>query len=294
MGNAVFNRERALKTVKNVVYYRSNERIFTMSDTLPFREIEAVVREAAGMIRAATVRPSDIHAKDGPANYVTEYDTRIQRFLIARFSELVPGAAFFGEEETEGCTREVSAGRTFFIDPIDGTTNFMFGYRYSCVSVGLAEAGRVTAGWVCNPYSDEMFSARRGEGAFLNGARLRIADRGLADGIAVFDIARYNDDDNGERIFAAAKELYRRAIAIRCCGSAALDLCRIAAGANVGYFQTKLQPYDYAAASVIVEEAGGVIGQLAGEPIALDGPCPIIAGTPHAAEEIRNIVRELK
>jgi len=265
-----------------------------MPDTLPLPKIECIVRDAAAILRGAALRPADIHAKTGPANYVTEYDTRIQRFLIARFSELMPDATFFGEEETEGCTREVSAGRTFFIDPIDGTTNFMFGYRYSCVSVGLAEAGRITAGWVCNPYSGELFFARRGKGSFLNGTPLKIEDRGLADGIAVFDIARYNDDDGGDRIFAAAKELYRRAIAIRCCGSAALDLCRIAAGANVGYFQTKLQPYDYAAASVIIEEAGGVIGQLAGEPIALDGPCPIVAGTPRAAEEIRSIVRKMK
>ncbi len=261
-----------------------------LTETL-YQEIEGAVRQAGEIVRSARLTGADVHEKEGPANFVTEYDTAVQRFLIRRFDEILPGAGYFGEEDTAGNAHEVGEKYTFFIDPIDGTTNFLFGYHYSCVSVGLADGGKLIAGWVYNPYSDEMYRAVRGQGAWLNDRRLEIENRGLSQGIAGFGCARYNDA-GADHIFRVVRRLFMNALAIREGGSAALDLCRIAAGANVGYFETKLQPYDYAAASVILEEAGGVIGQIDGSPIALTGPCGIIAGTPRAAEEIRALALE--
>ena len=242
------------------------------------------------MLFSAHPEKEEIHQKTGPANFVTEYDLRIQRFLMERLSGILPGCGFFGEEDTEGNEHRIGEGYTFFIDPIDGTTNFMFDYRNSCVSVGLAEAGRIIAGWVYNPYTEQFWSAKKGSGAYLNGRKLQMADKGLAEGICAFGCARYNE---GDGIFSILPELFARSLSIRNGGSAAIDLCRIASGSNVGYVEMLLQPYDYAAASVIIEEAGGKIGQTDGSAITLDRGCSILAGTRKASEEIREIMSRI-
>lgn len=253
-----------------------------------YEQIEEVIREAGGMILSARIGKESIHQKTGPANFVTDYDTQIQKFLIEKLSALYPDAGFFGEEDTEGNKRRVE-GQTFFIDPIDGTTNFMFDYHNSCVSVGLAEDGTVIAGWVFDPYIDCMWSARRGEGACLNGKKIVIEDKGLESGIAAFGCARYNE---GDGIFDILPTLFMRSLSIRNGGSAAIDLCRVASGSNVAYIEMLLQPYDYAAASMIIEEAGGVICQVDGSSITIDRGCSILAGTPKAVDEIRGIVSD--
>ena len=263
-------------------------------------QIEASIREAGRMILEAHIQNSNIHQKSGPANFVTDYDVKIQKFLIDRLTEILPGCSFYGEEDTEHNEHILGNNPTFFIDPIDGTTNFMFDYHNSCVSVGLAEQKEITAGWVYNPYTDQMFTARRGEGAWLiennrkneNNVparrRLTIENKGLEEGICAFGCARYNA---GDGIFDILPELFNHSLAIRSGGSAAIDLCRIASGSNVAYIEMLLQPYDYAAASVIIEEAGGIISQTADETITLDKGCPILAGTPKATEEIRKLLK---
>ena len=250
--------------------------------------IEEAVRKAGKMMLSARLVDSDIHSKEGPANFCTEYDTANQRFLISEFGTIIPEASYFGEEDTAGNTRCITDGYTFFIDPIDGTTNFMFGYDHSCVSVGLAYDAKIVAGWVYDPYTDEMYKAFRGEGAYLNGRRVNIENRGLSEGIAAFGCARYNDGGI-DRMLTVVRELFMRAIAIRNGGSAALDISRVAKGSNVSYFELLLQPYDYAAASIIVEESGGKICQMDGKIITLDRPCSIIAGTEKAVSEVIEI-----
>ena len=154
--------------------------------------------------------------------------------------------------------------------------------------MGLAYDGAIIAGWVYDPYTDEMYKAFRGEGAYLNDRKLTIDNRSLSEGIAAFGCARYNDGGI-DRMLAVVRELFLKAIAIRNGGSAALDISRVAKGANVEYFELLLQPYDYAAASIIVEEAGGRICQINGSAITLDAPCSIVAGTKKAVEEVLEI-----
>ena len=252
------------------------------------RKIGQIVREAGAMLKGAKLQEEGIRAKEGEANFVTEYDSRIQSFLIRALRELLPDASFFGEEETEGNERTVSSGCTFLIDPIDGTTNFMFGYHFSCVSVGLALNGRMEAGWVYNPFCEDFYYAARGKGAWQNGRRLAVKDKPVEEGIVAFGCARYNEG-NFDLLFDMVKQLFMRSLSIRSGGSAALDLCRVAAGANAAYLELKLQPYDYAAASVIIEEAGGVITQFDENPVTLHAPCSVIAGTRTAARQIRDL-----
>ena len=255
------------------------------------KAIESIVREAGQIILSADLKQSDIYAKEGPTNYLTEYDIKVQKFLIEKLSAILPGSSFYGEEEMEENQHRVGEGYTFFIDPSDGTTNFMFDYQFSCVSVGLAENGTMIAGWVYNPYADRMYHAVKGQGAYLNENRLQVKEGSLADGIVGFGCALYNDHEV-DLLFDVVQELFFRSLSIRIGGSAALDLSRVAAGSHIGFFQFLLQPYDYAAASIIIEEAGGVICQHDGSPLVFDRPCSLAAGSRTAVEEILEIYRE--
>lgn len=263
-----------------------------MKNTVPFKEIEAIVRQAGDILLQAKLTDGNIHKKEGIANFVTTFDVEIQRVLIEKLRELLPGAGFFGEEDTDGSMHEsLSEGYTFFIDPIDGTTNFMFSYHHSCISVGLAKNREMIAGFVYNPYVDEMYAGIRGVGSYLNGRRLKMANWSISQGIVAFGCARYNESDT-EVLFDVVKKLFLKSLSIRNGGSAALDLCRTASGNNAAYLELKLQPYDYAAASVIIEEAGGWIGQVNGSPVTLDQSCSVVAGTMAAVDEVRKIIND--
>ena len=253
--------------------------------------IAEIVRDAGQYMKEHAPDNREVHRKPGLANFVTDEDVAIQKKLMEEFDRLFPGCTFFGEEDVAGNDRDGRDGLCFFIDPIDGTTNYIFGYNHSCVSVGAGYGGVMIAGFVYNPYADEMFTAVRGHGAELNGRELKIHDIPIEEGIVAFGCARYNEGDT-DALFQIAKELYLNSLSIREGGSAALDICRVAKGANAAYLELKLNPYDYAAGSVIVEEAGGRIEQVDGSRITLDGPCSILAGTPKAVEEVREICRK--
>lgn len=268
-----------------------------MPETSPeprYAAIEKLVREAGKKMLNARPKEENIHKKEGLANFCTDYDTTIQRFLIEGLGEILPGAAFFGEEDTEGNAGAEADGEfTFYIDPIDGTTNFMFDYHHSCVSVGLAHGDEMIAGFVYHPYVDDMYVAVKGHGSYLNGKRLHMADKPVEEGIVEFGCARYNEAGI-DWLFRVVKEMFQNSLSIRCGGSAALGLCRGASGSNTVYLELKLQPYDYAAASVILEEAGGKITQIDGSPITLHEGCSIIGGTPAAWQESKDAFAKLK
>ena len=255
--------------------------------------IEEIVRRAGRYMRDHSPEIAEVHRKTGLANFVTDEDVHIQQVLMEELGRLFPLCSFYGEEETVGNERDGRNGLCFYIDPIDGTTNYIFHYNHSCVSVGVGYNGLIIGGFVCNPYVDEMFTAVRGHGAMLNGEPLQVRNSPIAEGIVSFGCARYNENEGDtDALFLIAKEMYLNSLSIREGGSAALDLCRIASGANVAYLELKLNPYDYAAASIIIEEAGGVIAQVDGNPITLDRPCSILAGTQKAVEDVREICKK--
>lgn len=256
-------------------------------------EIEKLVREAGKILIMANLKKEEIFDKEGPANFVTIYDRKIQQYLISEIKNIIPNAGFYGEEDTEDNKHEnLNEGYVFYIDPIDGTTNFLFDYCHSCISVGISLNGEMIGGIIFNPYSNHLFRAYKGEGSFLNGKRLILSDTPLSKGVAEFGCARYNDD-RVDLMMSVVKELFLRSICIRNGGSAALGISRIASGSNVLYFELMLQPYDYAAASVILEEAGGKICQADGKDVTFDKGCSIVAGTPSAVEECLSIMRIL-
>ncbi len=247
------------------------------------KDICALVREAGELIRGCTA-VTERKSKAGTSNFVTRYDSLVQSFLLEKLSALVPGATFVGEEDGyDGGT--AGAGRTFIIDPIDGTTNFLCGYMESAICVGLAEQGELELGVVYNPFRDEMFTGRRGAGAFLNGERLRLTDHALAEGVVGMDTAPYTPELR-DHTFDVLRQLSYRCMDMRDLGSAALNICYVACGRNVAYLSPCLCVWDYAAASVILREAGGVLTGQQGEPLNLASHVPVLAATPRAHREI--------
>ncbi|MBH1940857.1 inositol monophosphatase [Mobilitalea sibirica] len=245
-------------------------------------EILKVIKEAGKIILNAHDISFDIESKQGDANFVTQYDTQVQDFLYKELSKIIPNATFIGEEDKN--QKKVNNGSCFIIDPIDGTTNFIFDYKHSAISVAFMQNGEIITGYVYNPYLDEVFYAHKGKGAYLNDRPLHMKDIHLKDGIAGFGTSPYYRDMT-EQSFALARKLYNRALDIRRSGSAALDICYVAANRYVLFAEFCLSPWDYAAASLIVREAGGNITTMDQQPLTYDKPISILAANPAAYKD---------
>jgi myo-inositol-1(or 4)-monophosphatase len=167
------------------------------------------------------------------------------------------------------------------VDPIDGTTNFIQGYRNSCVSIGLAHNGQMEFGVVYNPYDGELYASQRGNGAFLNGLPIHCQDHPLEHSLLIFGSALYYRELVPEtlRLFNLAFPVVQD---IRRFGSAALDLCYLAAGRAGVFFECRLSPWDYAAGSLIAREAGCTVSQMDGRELDLLHKCGVLAGSPVA------------
>lgn len=245
-------------------------------------EIVAVVKKCGDIILFASDTERSVSSKEGRANFVTKYDVAVQTYLQEELLKIIPEAVFIGEEGDHG--EALGQGYAFIVDPIDGTTNFIKNYRRSCVSVGLALHGTMEIGVIYNPYSNEMFYARRGRGAFLNGQPIHVSGHGLNEGLVCFGTSPYYEDLI-DQTFDLVKTLHRASLDVRRSGSAALDLCDIASGRCELFFECRLSPWDYAAGSLLVEEAGGHISKMNGELLTLGTGCSVLAGNQPAYED---------
>ena len=241
--------------------------------------IQAAVRRGAKLMLSA----HDILAEDktNHRDVVTAYDRAVQELLMRELSAAVPGARFFCEEN--GRQDDLLAEHLFIIDPIDGTMNFVHHLNHSAISVGYTHRGQLQAGVVYNPYVDEMFSAVKGEGAFLNGKPIHVDPAPLSETVICFGSAPYNPELTA-RTFALAQASYCAGLDVRRQGSAALDLCSVAAGRAGAYFELSLSLWDYTAGSLIVSEAGGTVTKIDGSPVAWDGgKSSVLAASPENA-----------
>lgn len=238
-------------------------------------EIISVVRKSGYIIRLADDAEREVTSKEGHANFVTKYDTAVQNFLQEELKKVLPEAAFIGEE---GDHKETLAGGwAFIVDPIDGTTNFIKKYNKSCVSVALAKAGEVVLGVVYNPFSNEMFYAEKGKGAFLNDKPIHAARGGLKDELVCMGTSPYYAELR-DQTFELAIYLQEHSLDIRRSGSAAQDLCDVAAGRAGLFYELRLSPWDYAAGSLIVTEAGGKVSRIDGSPLSFADGGSVLAG----------------
>lgn len=251
-----------------------------------FKQMPEILEAAGEIVCAASDITDCITEKAGDANFVTEYDVRVQNFLKEQLAKLCPGAAFFAEEQEND---PLSDAPTFLIDPIDGTTNFIRGLGQSCISVGFYVNKKPLMGWVYQPYARELFYAKAGEGAYLakNGKTVRLsrADVPLSQSLSTFGTDPYRKSTTLGETMRVAGELLARSLDIRRSGSGALDLINIAAGRTDILYENLLSPWDFGAGRLIVEEAGGVVMRPDGKPLPMDRPSPILAGSPKACAE---------
>ena len=230
--------------------------------------IERAARHAGKIMLEARDIGSSVSEKEGHANFVTTYDKRVQEYLFREMLRLVPGARLIGEEDGADTFSDMD-GYAFCIDPIDGTLNFITGYRPSVTSIALLEDGRPLLGVVFNPYTDEMFSAARGGGAWRNGKPIVSSSAPLIRSLTMFGTSLYNPELAQATVKACADYLVRSAD-LRRSGSAAYDLCSVACGAAGLFFEAHLYLWDYAASGLICEEAGCVLTDLNGAPLRFD------------------------
>ena len=217
-------------------------------------KIVNVVRECGAIVKNAQIHHVELKNQDR-RNLLTEYDLKVQAILQQKLKEILPEASFFGEEGEHNYHRD---GYCFVCDPIDGTTNFVKGCNFSSISVALLKDGKPVLGVVYNPYVDEMFTAEKGKGASLNGQPIRTTQDCLADSLITFGTGVMDLSEIGD-VFDYAKKCFMAAIDVRRCGSAALEICNLACG-RIGYFfEFKLSPWDYSAAVLIAQEAGGIV-----------------------------------
>lgn len=248
--------------------------------------IIGAVRDCADIILKAHDIDTGIETKDGAANFVTKYDKTVQDELFKKLKSILPEAHLIGEEESEHDS--VDSGYAFIVDPIDGTTNFIKDYKMSAISVGLLKDGKPHIGVVYNPYLKEMFSAEEGKGAWLNGHAIHVSDKELSEGLVLFGTSPYNRQ-LADVTFGYMRQLYDVSLDVRRSGSAALDLCSIAAGRAEVYFEMILSPWDFAAGALIVTEAGGVVSTLDREELCYDKKCSVLAAGKRAYAQVPEI-----
>ncbi len=244
-------------------------------------KIIETVKEAGKIILSAHNQESAVTAKEGKKNFVTKYDVAVQEFLFKELADAFPEAEFVGEE---GENNLESNALRFIIDPIDGTTNFMQDYRCSCISVALCKENDVVAGVVYNPYTNEIFSAEKGRGAYLNGKKIEVSDRLLSDGLVLFGTSPYHPE-NTDETFALLRKVFDFSRDIRRSGSAAYDICTVACGRCEVFFEKGLQPWDIAAGTLILKEAGGIVLNYEGGEISFSTPNDVVFANPKAYEE---------
>src|SRR5688572_4718204 len=229
----------------------------------------------------------------GRANLVTIADRKSEEIIIQGIVDRYPSHSILAEES--GAIRsshpEASyADVRWIIDPLDGTTNFAHGYPFYCVSIAVEEKGQIVCGAVYDPVRDEMFSGARGEGAFRNGQRLHVSDVSNLSHALLITGFPYNFRERLDTILAQFRAYLVEAQAVRRGGSAALDLCYLAAGRLDGFWELELQPWDTAAGSVIAGEAGARITDFKGNPFSVFMR-EILASNGRLHEEMLALVR---
>lgn len=231
--------------------------------------MEDVLEKVISFVKKAGIiatEHSKLHIESkGAQDFVTHVDLAISDFLMAELPKLIKGSAVISEEDKEN--KDFSHDYLWVIDPIDGTSNLIFDMQLSAVSVGLLYKMEPLLGVVYNPFTEELFSARKGNGAYLNGNAIRVnAYDTLSQSIVLFETNPYGDRTTKDTI-KIIDRIFQKCVDYRVTGSAALDICYVAAGRANAFLAQMLFPWDMAGAAAILKEAGGTICQWDGNPI---------------------------
>jgi myo-inositol-1(or 4)-monophosphatase len=249
---------------------------------------------AGGEVLLRLYGATDLGAEEKAKNdLVSRADRESESVIVATIRRAFPGHSILAEESGRNLGArggQVAGGDRFewVIDPLDGTTNFLRGVPIFCVSVACVERGRTVAAAVLDPLRDDLFTAARGGGAFRAGSPLLLRDRDGLEGTVLATGFPFKAHGALETYLALFRDVFLEARAIRRCGAAALDLAYTAAGVFDGFFEFRLAPWDVAAGSLLIEEAGGVVTDLdGGERFMAAGN--VLAGVPGVQRRLREI-----
>jgi myo-inositol-1(or 4)-monophosphatase len=214
----------------------------------------------------------------GPKDFVSEVDRAAEAAIVETLLDTYPNHAILAEEGTaKGANAD--AENVWIIDPLDGTTNFLHGFPQYCVSIALAHRRQITQGVIFDPVRNDLFTATRGRGAYLNDRRIRVSRRQQMRECLIGTGFPFRDGSYLDTYLKMMKTMIEHTAGLRRPGAAALDLAYVAAGFYDGFWEVGLNPWDVAAGSLLVQEAGGLIGDLGGEGDFLHGG-QVIAANP--------------
>lgn len=246
-----------------------------------------IAREAGKILREETARPLNIHYK-GEVDLVTQADKRSEEAIVSRLNQYFPQHSVIAEE---GTGKDTGSEFRWYVDPLDGTTNFAHGYPCFSVSIALAQGDQLLAGVVYNPIYEELFAAARGEGATLNGKKISASKvDSLSKSLLCtgFPVHKRQASPNIHFYY----DFTLRSHGVRRDGSAALDLASVAAGRFDGFWEFGLKKWDVAAGVLLVEEAGGLVSDFEGQSYALGGKV-VLATNGNIHEEMRSVALEI-
>ena len=247
-------------------------------------------RAAGDVLRAGFRAAHRVAFKGQTINLVTEMDVRAEELIVGRLASAFPDDTILAEERGASAGR---SGRRWIIDPLDGTTNYAHGLPLYSVSIALEVDRRVVLGVAYDPTADELYVAERGRGATVNDAPLAVSTAASLDASLLCTGFPYNIRETPDTNLAEYAAFALRCRGVRRLGAAVLDLAWVAAGRLDGFWELRLGPWDVAAASLFVEEAGGRITDVVGEAMNLDAPS-VVASNARIHDEMLAVLREAR
>jgi myo-inositol-1(or 4)-monophosphatase len=246
-------------------------------------------RAAGSLINRAALDIESVRVSSKQVNdFVTEVDVACEKTIIETLLTAYPGHGIWAEESgTEHGTQDSEF--VWIIDPLDGTTNFIHGLPVYCVSIALAVKGKIEQAVVYDPTRNDLFTATKGRGAYMNDRRIRVSKRIHMEECLISTGFPYRAGDNLPKYLSMLGDVMPRCAGVRRPGAAALDLAYVAAGFTDGFFEANLQPWDVAAGSLLITEAGGLVGNFSGEADFLEtGEC--MAGAPKIYSQMATLL----
>jgi len=243
-------------------------------------------RRAGGIINRASRNLDVIAVKEKAANdFVTEVDREAEQAIIRTLLEAYPKHSILAEESGASGTSEYQ----WIIDPLDGTTNFLHGFPQYAVSIALAQRGTVTQAVVYDPTRNDLYTATKGGGAFLNDTRIRVSKRTSLKSALITTGFPYRQLEHMDAYFGMMRDIIKNTAGLRRPGSASLDLASVAAGRFDGFWELGLSRWDIAAGALLITEAGGMVGDLEGNDGYLDSG-NIVAGNPKVFAQLLPLI----
>ena len=246
-------------------------------------------RAAGSLINRAALDIESVRVSSKQVNdFVTEVDVACEKTIIETLLTAYPGHGIWAEESgTEHGAQDSEF--VWIIDPLDGTTNFIHGLPVYCVSIALAVKGKIEQAVVYDPTRNDLFTATKGRGAYMNDRRIRVSKRIRMEECLISTGFPYRAGDNLPKYLSMLGDVMPRCAGVRRPGAAALDLAYVAAGFTDGFFESNLKPWDVAAGSLLIQEAGGLVGNFSGEADFLEtGEC--MAATPRIYAQMATLL----